>query len=83
MITLLCIKGCVIFNEEEEEKCPKTSPLTLVEVLKALVESGEGERRVKPTKKRNRVKTEVEPRNQAPTIVSNEGDNSEEREVMK
>ena len=44
LITLFCIMGGVKFNEEEEERCPKTSPLTLVGILKALVESEEGER---------------------------------------
>ena len=68
--------GGVKFNEEEEERCPKTSPLTLARVLKAPIESEEGERRVKPTKKRNRIETE-EQRDQAPTIVFDEGDNSE------
>ena len=76
MITLLCIKGGVKFNEEEEERCPKTSPLILVRALKALAESEEGERRVKPTKKRKRAENE-EQRNQALKIVSDEGDNNE------
>ena len=40
------------FNDEEEERCPKTSPLTLTRVLKALVESEEVERREKPIKKK-------------------------------
>ena len=44
LITLLCIKGAVKFNEEEEERCPKTSPLTLTGFFKASVESGEKER---------------------------------------
>ena len=43
LITLFCIKGGVKFNEEEEERGPNTSPLTLDRVLKALVESEEGE----------------------------------------
>ena len=47
------------FNEEEEERYTKTSPLTLIRVLKALVESNEGEMREKPTKKRKRVETEI------------------------
>ena len=34
LITLLCIKGGANFNKEEEERCPKTSPLTLIGVLK-------------------------------------------------
>ena len=37
LITLLCIKGGVNFNKEEEERYPKTSPLTLIGVLKASV----------------------------------------------
>ena len=52
LITLLCIKRGVKFNEEEEERCPKASPLTLVGVLKASVESAEGERRDKTRKKK-------------------------------
>ena len=59
LITLVCIKGDVKFNEEEDERCPKTLPLTLIGVLKAPIESEEGERRVKPTKKRKRVKTKA------------------------
>ena len=47
LITLLCIKGGVKFNEEGEERCPKASPVTLVGVLKAPVESEKGERREK------------------------------------
>ena len=43
LIKLLCIKGGVKFNEVEEERCSKASPLTLVGVFKALVESEEGE----------------------------------------
>ena len=72
LITLLCIKGSVKFNEEEEERCPKTSPLTLIGVLKAIVESEKGERREKPTRKRKRAETE-DLRDQAPTAVFNEG----------
>ena len=34
-------QGGVTFNVEDEERCPKTSPLTLTRVLKALVESEE------------------------------------------
>ena len=33
LITLLCIKGGVIFNKTEE-KCPRSSPLNLTKVLK-------------------------------------------------
>ena len=44
LITLLCIKGGggVKFNEDDE-RCPKTSPLILIRVLKAPVESEERE----------------------------------------
>ena len=45
LITLLCIKEGVKFNKEEGERCPKTSPLTLIGVLKASMESEEGEER--------------------------------------
>ena len=58
LITLLYIKGFLKFNEEEEERCPKTSPLTFSRVLKALMESEESKRRVKPTKKINRSNIE-------------------------
>ena len=57
LITLLCIKRGVKFNEDEVERYHKASPLTLAGVLKALVESEEGERRDKPTRKRKRVET--------------------------
>ena len=50
LITFLCIKGGVKFNEVEEERSPKASHLTLVGVLKALVESEEGEKREKTKK---------------------------------
>ena len=65
------------FDEQEDERCPKASPLTLAGVLKAPIESEEGERRVKPTKKRMTVETE-ELRDQALTTISEEGANSEE-----
>ena len=55
LITLLCIKGGVKFNEGEEERCSKASPLTLTGVLKALVKSEEGEKREKPIRKRKRA----------------------------
>ena len=82
LITLLCIKGGVKFDEQEDERCPKCSPLTLTRVLKSPIESEEGERRVNPTKKRKRAETK-ELRDQAPTVVSEEGADSEERAVMK
>ena len=43
LITLLCIKKAVKFNEEDENS-PKASPLTLSRALKALVEGEEVER---------------------------------------
>ena len=76
LITLLCIKGGVKFNEVEEERCPKASPLTLARVFKAPIESEEGERREKPTKKKKRAETE-EMRDQALVAASGEGNNSE------
>ena len=60
LITLLCIKVGVKFNGEEEERCPKTSHLTLTRVLKAPVESEKGERRENPTRKRKRAETKAE-----------------------
>ena len=65
------------FNEEEEKRCPKTSPLTLARVLKTPVESEEIDRRVKSTNKRKKVETEVETRDQAQTVACGEGYNSE------
>ena len=74
------------FNDEEDERCPKTSPLTLTGFLKAPVESQEGERRENPTGKRKGVETEVEMareteelRDQVPKNISNEGESSEEK----
>ena len=55
LITLLCIKWGAKVYEVEEERCPIASPLTLAGIFKALVESEEGERIKKPTKKRKRV----------------------------
>ena len=72
LITLLCIKGGVQFNEIDEDRFPKASPLTLARVFKAPIESEEGERMEKPTRKRKRVEIE-----EAPTIASSEGNNSE------
>ena len=72
LITLLCIKGGVQFNEIDEDRFLKASPLTLAEVFKAPIESEEGERMEKPTKKRKRAETE-----EAPTMASSEGNNGE------
>ena len=72
LITFLCIKRGVKFNEAEEERSPKASPLTLAGVIKALVESEEGERREKPNRKRKREKAVEQPKEPAPTVVSKE-----------
>ena len=83
LITPLCIKGGVKFNEGEEERCPKASPLTLAGVLKALVKSKEGEKREKPTKKRKRAEIAKQPREPAPTTVFEEKASSEEIGILK
>ena len=69
LITLLCIKGGVKFNEEEE-KSLKASQLTLTRALKALVEGEEIERR------RKRKRTEEHPRELVPTIEAKEDSDS-------
>ena len=43
LITLLCIKGCITFSEIED-KCPRSSHLTLTGVLKTLAQGKEVER---------------------------------------
>ena len=60
LITHLCIKGGIKFNEEEE-RCPKASHLTLTGALKALVESEEGEKR---EHRKKRGQTQKYPRSQ-------------------
>ena len=75
LITHLCIKGDVKFNEDEE-RCPKASLLTLARALKAPVESEKGERK-ENTRKRKRVNTEV-PKEPAFTAVAEEEANREE-----
>ena len=72
LITLLCIKGGVKFNEQEE-KSLKASSLTLIGALKALVEGEEVERR------RKRKRTEKQPRKPIPTIEVEKESDSEER----
>ena len=54
LITLLCIKGDVTFSDTEE-KWPRSSPLTLTGVLKALVQGKE----VMRTRKRKRETSEL------------------------
>ena len=57
-ITTLCIMGRVKFDMEEDERCPKTSPLTLTAITKPPSNKGkekvreieEGERRVENPK---------------------------------
>ena len=55
LITLLCIKEGVTFSETEE-KCLRSSPLTITGVLKAQVQGEEVER----TRKRKRVTSELQ-----------------------
>ena len=62
LITLMCIKRGVTFNETEEN-CPRSSPLTLTGVLKAPVHSEE----VKRTRKRKRETSKLQ-RKVAPTV---------------
>ena len=73
LVTLLCIKGGVTFSEIEEEKCPKSSPLTLSGITKGPIENEKWERR------RNRKITVEEPRELVPTIEAEEESDSEER----
>ena len=42
IITYLYIKGGVNFNRDEEERCPKTPPLTLTTITKPLAIKGKG-----------------------------------------
>ena len=62
LITLLCIKGGVTFNKKEE-KCPRSSPLTLTEVLKTPAQGEEVER----ARKRKRAYTDLQ-REAAPVV---------------
>ena len=62
LITLLCIKRGVTFNETEE-KCPRASPLTLTRVLKTPAQVEE----VKRVRKRKR--TAKEPTREATLAV--------------
>ena len=41
IITYLCISKGVKFNREKEERCPNTSPLTLIAIIKLRVNKGE------------------------------------------
>ena len=79
LITLLCIKGGVTFDEGEEERCPKAFPLTLPRVFKAPVESEEVERIEKPTEKRKMAEIVEKPKEPTPTTVSKERASSEEK----
>ena len=66
LITHMCIKGGVTFNEIEE-KCSKASPLTPTGVLKTPAEGEEVER----IGKRKRVEKES-PRETVPTVEAKE-----------
>ena len=63
LITLLCIKERGVTFNETEERCSKSSPLTLTRVLKALTQGEKVER----TRKRKRSTTEL-PREISPTV---------------
>ena len=67
LITLLCIKGGVKFDEAEE-KSPKASHLTLTRALKFLVEDEEVERIVK----RKMAEAVTVPREPAPSTEQQE-----------
>ena len=62
MITLMCIKRGVAFNETEE-RCLRSSPLTLTRVLKAPTQGEE----VKISRKRKRVAIKL-PRETTPVV---------------
>ena len=62
LITLLCIKGGVTLIETEE-KCPRSSPLTLTMVLKTPAQREE----VEITRKRKKAYTDL-PREAAPAV---------------
>ena len=69
LITLLCIKGGIKVNEEEE-KSPKATPLTLIGALKAPV-GGEEIERI-----RKRKRTEEQLREPVPTVEAEEDNDS-------
>ena len=73
LITLMCIKGGVKFNEDEEQS-PKASPLTLIGLLKSPVE-GEEEKRIR---KRKMVETK-QPREPVLTVEDEDELEHEER----
>ena len=58
LITLLCIKGGVKFNETEE-KCSRSSPPTLTGVLKSLLHGKEVEKTRKRKKETSELQREV------------------------
>ena len=65
IITYLCIKGGVTFNRNEEEECPKTSPLTLTAFTKPPFNKS----------KKKLIETEVEGRDRATELDSHEPNN--------
>ena len=70
LITLLCIKRGVKFNDIEEEKCPKASPLTPIGITKGSVE-GE-EEKTRQSRKSKREEIVEQPREPVPTVVAEE-----------
>ena len=60
LITLLCIKGGVTFNETEE-RCPRPSPFTLTRVLKALAHGEKVERAIKWKRETIELPREIAP----------------------
>ena len=72
-------QGGVKFSEAKQERCPKTSPLSLHGALKALVESKMGERR-ENGRERKRAETVEVPKEPAPTtMLVEESDSKENR----
>ena len=61
LITLLCFKGGVTFSETKE-RCPRSSPLTLTGVLKALAWDEEVERARNMKKAASKLPREATPR---------------------
>ena len=66
-------QGGVTFNEVEEQRCPKASPLSLTGALKAPIKNEEDEKR---SKRKRRVE---QPREPVPTEVAKEETSSEQR----
>ena len=54
-ITRLCILGGVKGTWEEEERCPKTSPLTLTGITRAL--SNKGKKKLQEIEEEEKIKS--------------------------